>query len=480
MDDAALLSRLALEIDHPNATRLANAVVALIEAGDIPPEYKLPPIRMVADALGMSPAAVGQSWKQLRAKGVIETKTRGGTTVLGPPRAQHPLRFAQLRDVVGRTRVDLGRPRPDARLRPDLGGALAEVVRRADDLNRSDPPPITPELRAAVERHWPFAAGAVVAVHRGIDGVEHALTAMLERGDVVAVEDPTVPRVLDIIDRIGARALPIGWQDDGPDLRELTRAFHAGAKVFVLQPNGHSPTGLSVSRSWIDEAAELVRRADARVVEFDNFPLLHPERRTLGRHVPGATVLVEGYSHSHGLDIQVAVVGGPKAVIARIEQQIAYSHRWVSRVMQDALAAQLASAEASIVVRDASEEYQRRHAQARDWLTARGFAMAEATSAPSLWIPVVDDEAVVRRLAERGIGVLPGSVFEQRRGARRHIHVNAALPLAELGDDLEQIAEVAESVAEEALAQRRERYRAERHQLEDVPADPSQWSGYMI
>src|SRR5690606_17674601 len=137
-------------------------------------------------------------------------------------------------------------------------------------------------------------------------------------GDAVAVEDPTVPRVLDIFDRIGARVIPIGWQEDGPDLRELTRAFHAGAKVFLLQPNGHSPTGLSVSEAWIDEAAELVRRAGARVVEFDNFALLHPVRMTLGRLAPEATVLVAGYSHSHGLDIQVAVVGGPRAVIARI------------------------------------------------------------------------------------------------------------------------------------------------------------------
>ena len=111
---------------------------------------------------------------------------------------------------------------------------------------------------------------------------------------------------------------------------------------------------------------------------------------------------------------------------------------------------------------------------------ARGFAMPGATSAPSLWIPVVDDEAVVRRLAARGIGVLPGSVFEQRRGARRHIHVNAGLPLEELQGELEQIVEVAEAVAEEALAQRRERYRAGRYDADAQFSDPGEWSGYMI
>ena len=461
MDDAALLARLVAELDHPNATRLGQALLALISSGELPPGQKLPPIRTVADRLGMSPAAVGQSWTLLRTRGIIETKTRGGTTVIGPPRSQRPQRFSQLNEVVEHTRVDLGRPLPDPRLLPDLGRALAEVGRRSHGLNLSDPPPITPQLREALAGHWPFETDDVVAVHRGIDGVEHALTALVAKGDAVAVEDPTVPRVLDILDRIGARVIPIGWLDDGPDLRELMRAFHSGAKLFVLQPNGHSPTGRSVSDAWLDEAAELVRRSEAHVIEFDNFPLLHPARKTLGVAVPEATVLIEGYSHSHGPDIQVAVMGGPREVIARVEQQIAYSHRWVSRVLQDALAVLLASDEASATVRAAANEYQRRHAQARGWFIARGFAVPEATSAPSLWIPVVDDALVVERLAARGIGVLPGQVFERRRAARRHVHVNGGLPFDEQLQYFAQIADAADEVAEALLADRRERYRAE-------------------
>lgn len=461
MDDAALLARLTAEVEHPNAARLGHALIGMIAAGEIAPGYKLPPIRTVADALAMSPAAVGQSWKLLRTRGIIETKTRGGTTVLGPPRSQQPERFSQLTEAVGNTRVDLGRPLPDAILLPDLGTALAEVGRHDDGLNRSDPPPVTDRLRAAVAQHWPFAVDDVVAVHRGIDGVEHALMALVAKGDAVAVEDPTVPRVLDILDRIGARVISIGWQADGPDLRELVRALHAGAQVFVLQPNGHSPTGRSVSEAWVDEAADLIRRNEARVIELDNFALLHPARRTLGTHVPEATVLIEGYSHSHGPDIQVAVMGGPHEIIARVVQQIAYSHRWVSRVLQDALAVLLGSEEASTTVREGADEYQRRHTHAREWFLARGFALAPGTSAPSLWIPVVDDAVVVQRLAERGIGVLPGSVFERRRGPQRHIHVNAGLPFAEHLPHFVQIAEVASEAAAQSLAERRERYRVE-------------------
>ena len=460
MDDQALLERLQLELESPNATRLAHALTALISSGDVVPGYKLPPIRTLAEALGMSPAAVGQSWKVLRTKGIIETKTRGGSVVVGPQRSQRPVRFAQLSHSADDARVDLGRPRPDLALLPDLGAALAEVGLRRAGLNHADPPPITQGLRDAVMTNWPFAADDVVAVHRAIDGMEQTLMALVSRGDAVAVEDPTVPRVLDILDRIGARVISIGWHDDGPDPRELMRALHAGATTFVYQPNGHSPTGCAVTDEWLEQVAPLLRRSDALVVELDLFPLLHPVRKTLGTRMPEATTLVEGYSHSHGPDMQAAVVGGPREVIERVAQQIAYSHRWVSRVLQDTLASLLTSAEASTQVAHAAVEYQRRHALAREWFAARGFALAPQTSAPSLWIPVVDDVAVAKRLAELGIGVLPASVFERRRAPQRHIHLNGAFDFDEQLPHYEQIAYVANDVAELSLAARRARYRS--------------------
>ena len=460
MDDQALLERLRVELESPNATRLAHTLAALIAAGEIVPGYKLPPIRMLAQALGMSPAAVGQSWKVLRTKGIIETKTRGGSVVLGPQRSQRPVRFSQLSHSADGARIDLGRPRPELTLLPDLGGALAEVGLRRDGLNLADPPPITTVLRDAVMANWPFAADDVVAVHRAIDGVEQTLMALVSRGDAVAVEDPTVPRVLDILDRIGARVIPIAWLEDGPDPRELMRALHAGATTFVYQPNGHSPTGRSVSDAWLAQIAALLGRGDALVVELDLFPLLHPARKTLGTRLPEVTTLVEGYSHSHGPDMQAAVVGGPSEVIERVAQQIAYSHRWVSRVLQDTLAALLTSADASAQVTRAADEYQRRHARAREWFGARGFAISQQASAPSLWIPVVDDAAVAQVLAQQGIGVLPARVFERRRAPQRHIHLNGAFDFDEQLPNYVQIAEAANGVAERSLADRRARYRA--------------------
>jgi DNA-binding transcriptional MocR family regulator len=462
MDAEGLVARLATGSANASSARLAQTIGALISSGELPAGLKLPPIRTIAQALGLSSSAVGQSWSMLRELGLIETRTRGGTVVVGPPSSPHPVRFAQLVRAADAVGSDLGRPLPDPALLPDVREVFARVAATSPELNRGDPPAATPWLREAALAHWPFPVEDVMAVHRGVDGVEQALLALARRGESVAVEDPTVPRVLDILDRLGLRAAPVAWHEQGPDLRELGRAVRAGAKAFLYQPNGHSPTGGRVDDDWLAAAAAVLEPAGVVAVELDNFALIHEERRSLGRLLPESTVLIDGFSHSHGPDIQVALLGGSAAAVHQVGQQVAYSHRWVGRLLQDSLAWMLTDPATCRRVAASAAEYRRRHAAARDWLRARGLDVSARAAAPSLWIPVSDDDAVTAALAERGISVLPARLFERRRASRRHIHVNAAIDFeAHLGD-FEQLVEVVAAVADDERAARRERDRAQR------------------
>lgn len=460
MDAEGLVARLATSAANASSARLAQSIGALIASGEIPPGLKLPPIRTIAQALGMSSSAVGQSWSLLRELGLIETRTRGGTVVVGPPTSPRPVRFSQLVRAADAVESDLGRPRPDPALLPDVRAVFARVAVEASELNQTDPPAVTPRLREAAVAHWPFEVEDVMAVHRGVDGVEQALLALVRRGESVAVEDPSVPRVLDILDRLGLRVLPVAWTERGPDLRELGRAVRSGARAFLYQPNGHSPTGGRVDDSWIASAAAVLEPGGAFAIELDNFALLHERRRTLGRVLPETTVLIDGFSHSHGPDVQVALLGGSAAAVEQVRQQVAYSHRWVSRLLQDSLAEMLLDPGTQEHVARSAAEYRGRHATARDWLRDRGLEVEPSSSAPSLWIPVADDEAVTAALAEHGISVLPARLFERRRASRRHIHVNAAIDFEAHLDDFARLVEVAESVAADERAARRARDRA--------------------
>ncbi|GAA1949905.1 GntR family transcriptional regulator [Agromyces allii] len=460
MDAEGLVARLASSVANTGSARLAQTIGTLISSGELRPGMKLPPIRTIAQALGMSPSAVGQSWSSLRERGLIETRTRGGTVVMGPRSSPHPVRFAQLVTAADAGESDLGRPLPDPTLLPDVRSVFARVAAETPDLNLSDPPAATARLREAARAHWPFAVEDVMAVHRGIDGVEQALLALVQRGETVAVEDPSVPRVLDIVDRLGLRVLPIAWRERGPDLRELGRAVRAGAKAFLYQPNGHSPTGANVDDEWLSAAAAVLQPSGTLAIELDNFALLHEERRTLGRSLPETTLLIDGFGSSHGPDVQVALLGGSAAAVERVRQQVAYSHRWVSRLLQDSLAWMLLDPGTRQHVARSAAEYGRRHATARDWLRSNRLDVSTSTTAPSIWIPVADDDAVTARLAERGISVLPARLFERRRAHRRHIHINGGVDVESHLADFEILVEIVDAVAAEERAARRDRDRA--------------------
>lgn len=53
----------------------------------MPPGTKLPPVRRLAEDLGIAANTVAKAYRQLETEGHIETRGRNGTVVLDPPDA---------------------------------------------------------------------------------------------------------------------------------------------------------------------------------------------------------------------------------------------------------------------------------------------------------------------------------------------------------------------------------------------------------
>src|SRR5690349_24450090 len=79
-----LLSALEERLDQPSAKGLAHAVSAAVRDGVLRPGDRLPPIRMVATELTLSPTTVSSAWALLARAGTVATDGRRGTTVLDP------------------------------------------------------------------------------------------------------------------------------------------------------------------------------------------------------------------------------------------------------------------------------------------------------------------------------------------------------------------------------------------------------------
>jgi DNA-binding FadR family transcriptional regulator len=76
------LDELAGAVTEPSARGIAAAAGRLIGEGTFPPGTRLPTVREVSRALGLSPTTVSDAWQRLARSGVIEGRGRLGTFVM--------------------------------------------------------------------------------------------------------------------------------------------------------------------------------------------------------------------------------------------------------------------------------------------------------------------------------------------------------------------------------------------------------------
>ncbi|GAA2339581.1 PLP-dependent aminotransferase family protein [Dactylosporangium salmoneum] len=416
-------SRLTLRTSNA----LSRAILDLVGSGDLPAQSQLPTVRDLAMELGMSKSAIAQAWSSLSARSVIETRRRGGTVVLGPPQPPRARRFDSMVRTSSTMPIDLGNLLAGQLPPPDLAPALAYAISNSA-LHNAFAAPATPELIAAVQPHWPFPVDRFLATHGIIDALELALTSIARPGDRVIIESPSQARVLDILESIGASAIPVDYGHDGPDLEQLRLALISKPSAMIYQPNGNVPSGRSVNDAWIEAAAALLRDEAFPIIEVSQTPLMRSPQRSLTAHLPDRVVHMQGYNFFFGADLRVAVSGGAAEYIDLMWMRLTYSSRWVSRILQLALAYQLTDADAVRRTDQFIAECRRRHAEFSAALMDAGFVLTP-TEGPHIWLPVPDEHSVCTRLSRYGVVVHPGSFFEARSSRQHHVHINGtALP----------------------------------------------------
>jgi DNA-binding transcriptional regulator YhcF (GntR family) len=78
-----------LEVDPaspvPPYEQLRQQVTALVVGGALAPGSRLPPIRQLAGDLGLAGGTVARAYRELESDGVVASRGRHGTVVVGPP-----------------------------------------------------------------------------------------------------------------------------------------------------------------------------------------------------------------------------------------------------------------------------------------------------------------------------------------------------------------------------------------------------------
>ncbi|MGC0381345.1 DNA-binding transcriptional MocR family regulator [Streptomyces sp. SAI-129] len=394
-----------------------------VGSGELRPGQPLPPMRELAERLGVNPNTVAAAYRTLRERGVIETAGRRGSRVRAKP-ATTGREFIRV-DVPAGVR-DVSDGNPDPALLPALGPVFAAAAGQGD----REPvlyghAPVDPEL-ARVARAELDADGVPdgpVAVTSGsLDAMERVLAAHLKPGDAVAVEDPGWGSLLDLVPALGLRTVPVSVDDQGPLPEDVRRVLAAGARALVVTDRAQNPTGAAVGPPRARALRSVLRdHPGTLLIEDDHghgivdLPL-HPLAGTTR-----SWAFVRSAAKACGPDLRLAVLTGDPLTLDRVRGRQRLGPGWVSRITQRAVARLWA--DGAVDARAVAEVYGRRRDALLGALAEHGVT-GHGRSGMNVWIPVPDETGAVARLLHAGWAVAPGARF--RLGAPPGIRITVS------------------------------------------------------
>ncbi|MCX4646843.1 aminotransferase class I/II-fold pyridoxal phosphate-dependent enzyme [Streptomyces sp. NBC_01446] len=435
-------------IEGRRAAEIAASVERAVGVGGLQPGQLLPPMRELAQHLGVNPNTVAAAYRTLRERGVIETAGRRGSRVRSKPAttARELIRV----DVPAGVR-DVSNGNPDTALLPPLAEAFAWAAAQGDKAPvLYGDGPLEPEL----ERHARVAfdkdgipEGPVAVTSGSLDAIERVLAAHLKPGDAVAVEDPGWGSLLDLVPALGLRLVPVGVDDDGPLADEVERALSAGARALVVTDRAQNPTGAAVTAPRARALRKvLAAHKDVLLIEDDHghgivdlplYPLAGVTRHW---------AFVRSAAKAYGPDLRLAVLTGDAVTVDRVQGRQRLGPGWVSRILQRAVARLWT--EGAVDTRAVAASYGQRRDALIAALAERGVE-AYGRSGMNVWVPVPDETGAVARLLHAGWAVAPGARF--RMGAAPGVRITVST----LGtDDIGPVADAVASATGPAPARR--------------------------
>jgi DNA-binding transcriptional MocR family regulator len=419
-----MLTPIQERLDEPTARGLATAVGRAVADGELAPGAKLPPIRTMARALGLSPTTVSAAWGMLARSGTIQTGGRRGTVITA--NRVGPTRYRRALDHGAPFELDLSTGTPDPARLPELAAALRRIEHTASATTYLDDP-VLPELAEILRGDWPFPAERFAVVDGAMDGMQLIASSLLHFGERVAVEDPCFPPLLDLLDSVGVAPVPVALDDDGPLPAEVRAAVESGVRALFLQPRAQNPTGAALTPTRVGELAEILAPSDTVVVEDDSAgAVAATPALSLGQALPARTLHVRSYSKSHGPDLRLAALGGPAALVDPLVERRFLGQGWTSRLLQAVLVDLLTAAPSVRSVERAQRTYAQRRATVVAELGAAGIPVS-GKDGLNIWLPVLDESAALLRLAAHGIGASAGSPFRVHADGAQHIRVTVGL-----------------------------------------------------
>jgi len=331
--------------------QLADRFAAAIESNELAPGDKLPPTRALATEAGINHLTAARVYKRLAEDGFVTAAVGRGTFVRSltpsaevehgddwqrlalpdrsPSYSEEALAdafaFANDREVIS---LATGWPSPDLYPTEALTQITHEVVDEVgveaftyltapglDDLR---------EQLAERGRRVGYATDAeeVIVTSGAQQAIDLTVRALLEPGDVVAVESPTYSGLLSVLRAAGAQVIGVPVDDDGLDVDALEALVgHDEVKLVALQSGCQNPTGCDLSDARREQLAGLARERNLLVLEdgvYGDLRFDGGKPRALRALAPAHVVYVDSLSKTVGGGLRVGWIAARGPVRERL------------------------------------------------------------------------------------------------------------------------------------------------------------------
>lgn len=446
----------------PLYRQVVDQVAALIASGVLPAGTRLPPVRELAATLGLTRLTVHSAYTELQARGLIESHVGRGSFVAQLARPPVPVRRPEvqppapwqsqsvLADLLGMADqpglLSFAQAAPAPETYP--ARALAQALRAAGD----EPAalgygPIAGELalreqigRVLLERGVAAVPDEILVTAGAQQSIDLALRALTSTNDVVLVEEPTYPGILEAAARRGQRVVGVPLDAGGIDVDALAAAcaIHRPRLLYTV-PTYHNPTGISLAPERHAAVLRVAREHHLHILEDDVYGLLGydgPAPAALkASDTDGHVVYSMSFSKSLAPALRLGALVASPELLSALAGAKHSADLVCSPLLQRALATYLRQGRFAAHLQHVRALYRAR----RDALLAAldtlppGCAWTHPSGGLNAWITLpdgVNERDFCVAAIERGVGVAPGNAFfaQPRRGAHLRLSFGAQPP----------------------------------------------------
>lgn len=358
----------------PKFMALADAIAEVIESGELEPDTKLPPQRILSYRLSVTVGTVTRAYQELERRGLTEPKVGSGTYVRNRETElnhfYHP--------VLEEKGIDLARCRPLLLSQPKfLASALKELsheeIAQAAVLDYYSADGIHGHNETL--RQWLMTkfninidARRLVWTHGGQHGISLIIQALSRPKDTILAEGLCYPEFIYACQQSERKLVPVKVDQHGLDPEDL--ALHCKRhrpKLLYLTPGIQNPTGAQLTDSRRLKIIEICRRYNVLIIEDDVLYCPPSHRKSpLVAIAPDITLYVGSFSKYFAGGLRLGFIILPLSFKDLLQRALRASCMYVSPLIIDLVCRWLTSGAMQAVDEEIAMELSARH---RIWKT---------------------------------------------------------------------------------------------------------------